>query len=93
VARHPTQMLELSVQLALAAWIFVLHARASWPHRRLFVVFVTYGLARVALEALREPLGATWAGLNIWQWLGLMLAAIGAWQLVRRRDWQPVPAP
>lgn len=92
VLRHPTQGLELLVQACLAGVIFVLHARGALPHRRLFLAFLLYGSARFVLEFLREPLGATWLGLNLWQYLGLLLAGIGAWQLISRRTWtDPVP--
>lgn len=87
VLRHPTQLLELVIQAAIVVVVFVLHARGALPHRRLFLVFLLYGSARFALEFLREPLGATWLGINLWQYLGLLMATIGAWQLVRRRGW------
>jgi hypothetical protein len=87
VLRHPVQLIELAAQGALLITIHLLHRRDLLAHRRLFLVFLAYGSARFALEFLREPLGATWFGLNLWQYLALVMAAIGGWQLIRRRDW------
>jgi phosphatidylglycerol:prolipoprotein diacylglycerol transferase len=87
VLRHPVQLIELAAQGALLIVVLVLHRSDLLAHRRLFLVFLAYGLARFALEFLREPLGATWLGLDVWQYLALVMAAIGGWQLIRRRGW------
>ena len=83
--------LRVPIQLVEAALMFALFGAMSWleagdrlPHRRLFVFFVAYGLMRFVLEFAREPMGATWGGLGSYQWFALGLAALGAFQVVRR---------
>lgn len=54
-------------------------------HRRLFLVFTSYGVIRFTLEFLREPLSDTYLGLGFYNWLALLLAAVGTYQLQKRR--------
>lgn len=91
VPRVPVQALEAGVDAVLLALIATLHHRDLLPGRRLFLLFTLYGLARCALETLREPFGATWLGVGAYQWLALLLAAIGLKRLVWREA-GPAPA-
>jgi phosphatidylglycerol:prolipoprotein diacylglycerol transferase len=75
---HPTQLYELAVGLLLFAW-----QRWLWPRRRFdgqvsLSFMVLYGLARSALETVRDDIErGTSGGLTTSQWIGLVSAALG----------------
>lgn len=84
VPRWPVQVIEAAFQALLLVAIHLLHVRGLLPGRRLFIVFVAYGLARFGFEFLREPFGAPVLGLGFYHWLALLLAGVGAVELLRR---------
>ncbi len=87
IARYPVQIIELSGEIIICLIIFWLHQRQLLPHRRLFLLFAMYGSLRFVLEFFREPLGANWFGLNIYQLLAIYMAVTGVWMLIKRRNW------
>ena len=87
IARYPVQIIELVAEIAVCMVIFWLHHRNLLAHRRLFIVFAVYGIIRFGLEFLREPMGTTWVGLNIYHVMALSMAFIGLWMLIKRRNW------
>lgn len=83
-ARVPIQLIEAGLMFGLYAVFHLLEARDRWPHRRLFLFFVAYGLLRFVLEFWREPMGAQVAGLGSYQWFALGLAGLGSYQVIKR---------
>jgi phosphatidylglycerol:prolipoprotein diacylglycerol transferase len=94
VAVHPTQLYELLVGLALFFW-----QRWLWPRRRFdgqvsLSFMVLYGVARSALELLRDDIErGERAGLTTSQWIGLTSAVVGALWYLWRRARAGAPAP
>lgn len=84
IARWPVQIIEFTLQATLLFVIFIAHYRGWWSGRRLFVVFLCYGLMRFGLEFLREPFGAIFFGIGFYQWLALGLAVTGLIELLKR---------
>jgi prolipoprotein diacylglyceryltransferase len=84
VPRLPIQLVELGVLCALFGLVQFLHARALLPDRRLFVFFGAYGVARFVLEFWREPVADRIGGLGFYQWLALLVACVGLWQVAKR---------
>jgi prolipoprotein diacylglyceryltransferase len=84
VPRVPIQLIEAAVMFALFGVFSWLEAGDRLPHRRLFLVFVAYGLARFVLEGWREPMGAAWLGLGAYRWFALAVATLGLYQVVKR---------
>jgi phosphatidylglycerol:prolipoprotein diacylglycerol transferase len=84
VRRLPIQLVEAAVLFALFGVLQVLHARNAMPDRRLFLFFAIYGTARFTLELWREPVAEISVGIGFYQWLALLLAAVGAFQLLKR---------
>jgi prolipoprotein diacylglyceryltransferase len=78
------QAVEAAALFALFAWLQRLHRQGRLRDRRLFAFFLVYGLLRFVLEFLREPIAASILGLGFYQWLALLLAGIGGWQLAKR---------
>lgn len=83
-ARLPIQLVEAFFMFALFGVFTFLEAEDRWPHRRLFALFLAYGLLRFVLEFWREPMGDFWLGLGAYQWFALTLAALGAFQIAKR---------
>jgi phosphatidylglycerol:prolipoprotein diacylglycerol transferase len=89
---HPTQLYELAVGLGLFAL-----QRWLWPRRRFdgqvsLSFMVLYGLARSALEMVRDDIErGRGGGLTTSQWIGLSSAAAGvvAYLWLRRRGISP----
>lgn len=84
VTRLPVQAIEAALVFALFLVLDRLHRTGRARHRRLFVLFLGYGLLRFGLEFLREQYAGLWLGLGFYQWLALVLAAVGAWQIRKR---------
>jgi prolipoprotein diacylglyceryltransferase len=93
VPRLPIQLVEAAILFGLFGALQVLHRRALLPDRRLFVFFAAYGLIRFGLEFLREPVAAEPGGVGFYQWLALLLAATGLFQVLKRTRLRAVPAP
>ncbi len=84
VPRYPTQAIEALGLFALFFYLDRLHRENRYPHRRLFIFFLLYGILRFNLEFLREPIAATYAGLGFYQYLALVLALTGGFQILKR---------
>jgi phosphatidylglycerol:prolipoprotein diacylglycerol transferase len=82
--RLPIQLVEAAILFTLFGVLQRLHARRALPDRRLFVYFAVYGTARFVLEFWREPVAQVSAGIGFYQWLALLLATIGTYQLLKR---------
>lgn len=84
VRRLPIQLIEAALLFALFAALQRLHARGTLADRRLFAFFAVYGVLRFTLEFWREPVAGETAGIGFYQWMALLLATIGVWQLLKR---------
>ncbi len=84
VHRFPVQLLESALLFGLFFWINALHRKNNLEHRRLFVFFLAYGILRFFLEFLREPIAGSLWSLGFYQWLAILLAGIGAFEIRRR---------
>jgi phosphatidylglycerol:prolipoprotein diacylglycerol transferase len=99
VARHPSQLYEAGLEglalfalLAVAVWGVKLLAKPGYV-TGLFLV--GYGLARVALENVRQPdagLDHFPLGLTMGILLSVPMILIGLWLIWRARNTAPVPA-
>jgi phosphatidylglycerol:prolipoprotein diacylglycerol transferase len=87
-ARVPVQAIEATVVLVLFFAIHTLQRKNLLENRRLFVLFTSYGLVRFFLEFLREPIAGSWLGIGAYQWLALLLASVGVYQ-IRARNRAP----
>lgn len=83
VPRVPVQILEALLMFLLLGVLEIAHRRDAWRNRRLFVLFLGYGLVRFGLEFLREQVAGVTLGLGFYQWLALALATVGAVQIYR----------
>ena len=92
VPRLPIQLVEAAVLFGLFGVLEVLHRRGLLPDRRLFVFFALYGLCRFGLEFLREPVAAEPGGVGFYQWIALLLAATGLFQILKRTRTRAAPA-
>jgi phosphatidylglycerol---prolipoprotein diacylglyceryl transferase len=92
VPRLPIQLLEAAVLAALFVLLQVLHTRHALTDRRLFLFFAAYGTVRFLLERWREPIATTSAGIGFYQWLALLLAGIGVYQLSKRTRIRATPS-
>jgi prolipoprotein diacylglyceryltransferase len=84
VLRLPIQLVEATLLFVLLAGLHALHVAGKLPDRRLFVFFAAYGSLRFALEFWREPVASVSAGIGFYQWLALLLAGVGLWQIAKR---------
>jgi len=84
VPRVPIQLIEAVVLFILLGVLQWLHVRRHLHDRRLFVFFAVYGAARFVLEFWREPVADSPAGIGFYQWIALLVAAIGVWQVLKR---------
>jgi phosphatidylglycerol---prolipoprotein diacylglyceryl transferase len=84
VTRLPIQLVEAGLLFALFGVLQFLHVRGAFPDRRLFVYFAVYGTMRFVLEFWREPVAQVSGGIGFYQWLALLLAGIGTYQLLKR---------
>lgn len=97
-ARHPSQLYEAGLEgllLGLILWLLVARGGLRRPGLALGVFLTGYGLARFAVEFLREadaqfitpdnPLGQVALGLHMGQLLSLPMIAAGLWLIWRAR--------
>lgn len=101
-ARHPSQLYEAGLEglaLGLLIWVLVRRGALAAPGRILGVFLAGYGLARFAVEFLRQadaqfitpdnPMGHVlhWGGLGLsmGQLLSLPMIALGMWFILRAR--------
>jgi len=76
---HPTQLYESLISWALLALLAFAWKRRRFDGQVLLVATIGYGLARSALEILRDDRSrGALAGLSTSQWIGLGTAAIAA---------------
>lgn len=78
--RWPAPLVEGVFQLVMLVVIGVLHRRGMLRDRLIFVFFIAYGLFRFAHEFMRDTPPIAW-GLSGYQFIALLLAAVGAWML------------
>jgi len=84
LSRVPVQYLEAIGLFAIFYLIQHLHEKNLYAGRRLFIVFTLYGLLRFSLEFGREQIADIYFGIGFYQWIALLILAIGAWQILRR---------
>ena len=84
IPRIPTQIIEAVLLFLIFIGLNIAHARRMWPDRRLFLLFIAYGLTRFGMEFLREPVSWIWMGWTYYQWLSLLLVLVGAMEWRRR---------
>ncbi len=82
--RVPVQAVEFVGLLLLAVMLQWLHVGDRMRGRRLFVLYTSYGLMRFGLEALRAPVSDSYLGVGFYQWLALLLAVVGVFQIAKR---------
>ena len=85
VPRFPAQTVEAIFLFALFFALHFLHRRNLFQNQRLFILFLCYGLARFSLEFFREQIAGRHGGLGFYQWLALLVAGTGLWQILKRR--------
>lgn len=90
--RHPSQLYEAGLEgLALGVLLFVLATRTralTRPGLLSGLFLIGYGLARFAVECVREPdaqLGTLALGLSMGQMLCVPMLAVGSWLVAQRR--------
>lgn len=91
INRIPVQYIEAIGLFVIAAVIQILHQRDHFRGRRLFVVFMAYGLLRFCMEFMRETIAGGYAGLGFYQWLALLIFLVGVYQFSKRCTWRNVP--
>ncbi len=82
--RVPVQYVEAIGLLLLALVGQWLHRGDRLRGRRLFALFTAYGLMRFGLEVLRAPVADSLWGVGFYQWVALLLAGVGIYQLRKR---------
>lgn len=85
IARHPVQLYETGVELAIALGIGFIRPPAPEHRGRIFGFYlIAYAPARFILEQFREdPRGAFMLGLSVSQWISVLAFAGGLWLAVR----------
>ncbi len=83
--RLPVQAIEAVALFGLFLVLQILHRRGALRDRRLFLFFAIYGMIRFVLEFGRETIAVTVLGLGYYQWIALLVAGIGVYQLLKRR--------
>jgi phosphatidylglycerol:prolipoprotein diacylglycerol transferase len=92
---HPTQLYESAFAWALLAVLAFTWKRRRFEGQVLLVATIGYGLARSALEVLRDDRSrGAFAGLSTSQWIGLGTAAlaVGLWRKWSREAAKVSPA-
>ena len=84
VNRIPVQFIEMVGLFLIVLFIHKLHQKELFTGRRLFIVFMAYGVLRFGMEFLREPIADQFAGLGFYHWLALSVGIIGAYQFLKR---------
>jgi phosphatidylglycerol:prolipoprotein diacylglycerol transferase len=82
--RLPIQLIEAGILFALFLYLNRCHRKEQQTGKQLFLFFLCYGIARFFLEFGREPVAGVFWGLGFYQWLALVVASVGAFQLVKR---------
>ena len=97
--RHPSQLYEAALEgflLAVVLNVLVLAFGARrWPGLASGVFLLGYGLARMAVETMREPdrhLGLLQFGTTWGQWLSLPMLVVGIWLIWRALKHRPAEA-
>ena len=83
VSRHPVQLYEAFVALAVAVLVLWMIARGSRPGAAALVALCGYGLSRWLLEPFRAESVTVLGGLRLAQVEGLALAVVALWGLGR----------
>lgn len=86
VTRVPVQYIEAIGLFLILVLINRLHYMNTFTGRRLFLVFALYGAMRFILEFLREPVAGIYFGIGYYQWIALLIFAVGSWQIFKRRE-------
>jgi phosphatidylglycerol:prolipoprotein diacylglycerol transferase len=86
---HPTPIYEFLQSAVIFGVLWRLRNKSYAPGTMFWLYLVLAGLARAMVEIWRiNP--AVALGMSEAQWFGLVLAAIGLWQLLRKNSrWQP----
>jgi phosphatidylglycerol---prolipoprotein diacylglyceryl transferase len=86
---HPTPIYEFLQSAVIFGVLWSLRNKSYAPGTMFWLYLVLAGLARAMVEIWRiNP--AVALGMSEAQWFGLVLAAIGLWQLLRKNSrWQP----
>ena len=82
--RIPVQYFEAVGLFAIFYFIQHLHETNRYQGRRLFIVFVLYGLLRFGLEFWREQIATVYFGIGFYQWIALLILTTGLWQILSR---------
>ena len=90
LSRIPVQYLEAIGLFAIFYLIQHLHENNLYKGRRLFIVFTLYGLLRLVLEFGREQIADMYFGIGFYQWIALLILAVGLWQVFRRSSQTPL---
>ena len=92
VPRIPIQLIESAFLFSLFFLLNTFHRRHLFLHRRFFLLFVVYGMGRFVLELWRAPISSVFFGINFYQWLALLLSAVGLYQIAQRNRLYSVPS-
>lgn len=84
IRRIPTQLIESALLWMALAGLHYLYRRNLFPDRKLFLFFTFYGVLRFIEEFWREPLATNIGPLAYYQWLSLVLALTGLYQVLKR---------
>lgn len=82
--RWPAPQVEACFQVLMLIVILVLYRRGLLRDRLFFLYLLSYGLFRFAHEFMRDT-PKIWLGLSGYQGIALVMVALGAWQLWRKR--------
>jgi phosphatidylglycerol---prolipoprotein diacylglyceryl transferase len=83
VTRWPSAQIELVFQLLAFAFMMILRKNPAFTNRLIFLYFMLYGTFRFAHEWLRDTPHLA-LGLSGYQWISLLLIALGAMMFRRR---------
>jgi len=83
--RHPAQLYEASLDLGLAAGLWLVRARPRREGHLFRTYLVGYAVIRFALEPLRGDTGLRLGPLTLVQWACALAALAFSWTLVRAR--------
>lgn len=84
IRRIPVQYMEAMGLFLIAYAIHYLHIHKLLPGRRLFLVFIAYGVLRFCMEFLREPIAGEFLGLGFYHWLAALIFFVGLFQFIKR---------
>lgn len=81
IKRYPVQIFEAVFLAFLFFMLSYLRRNKIFMHKQLFIIYVVYGFVRFLLEFLREPVAQPILGLGFYQWMAIVLIAVGGYQL------------